>query len=99
MRYPGFLVAAVVGAAIVGSTPAQADPVSPTPVVDMSVCTAGPVLCGISGALIGLTEVIVGNTMAVVTYGLCFGPVQPGHGAILPPVVYDYRPWCPRPPA
>ncbi len=65
----------------------------------MSVCTAGPVLCGISGALIGLTEVIVGNTMAVVTYGLCFGPVQPGHGSILPPVVYDYRPWCPRPPA
>ena len=97
VKYRGFLVAAAVGAAVGLGAPAHADPVSPSPVVDMSTCPSGPVLCSIYGALLGVTEVMVANTMAVLTYGLCLGPVDPGYGAIIPPVVYDHRPWCPAP--
>ena len=99
MRYRGLFVAAVLGAAVIASAPAQADPVSPTPVVDMSTCTSGPVLCPIYGVLLGLGEFTVGNTMAMLTYAFCLGPVEPGHEVILPPIIYDFRPWCPAPAA
>ena len=101
--YRGLLVTAAVGAVVLAATPARADPaaiapVAPTPVVDMSVCDAGPVMCPIYGVLLDGAELMVGNTMAMMTYALCMGPVEPGHGAIIPPIVYNYRPWCHQPP-
>ncbi|TSE01541.1 hypothetical protein FOS14_03090 [Skermania sp. ID1734] len=98
MRFRAFLGAAILGIAVVGVAPAQADPVAPTPVVDMSSCPSGPVLCPIYGVMLDVAEVMVVNTLGLLTYGLCFGPVPPGHGAIIPPVVYNYRPWCPPQP-
>lgn len=81
-----------------GAQPALADPAPPKPIIDMSVCTAGPLLCGFSGLTLTITDVMIGNTMGLISYGLCTGPVPPGHGSILPDVIYDNRPWCAKHP-